>query len=30
MAIFMTIILILAGLVCFWLFFKTIKFFDKI
>ena len=30
MAIFTTIILVLAGLVCFWLFFKSINFFDKI
>jgi len=27
---YMTIILILAGLICFWLFYKSIDFFDKI
>ena len=30
MEIVMTIVLLTAGLVCFWLFYKAIDFFDKI
>jgi hypothetical protein len=30
MEIVMTIVLLAAGLVCFWLFYKSIDFFDKI